>query len=297
MLSRFLPYPRPAVNDVAGHIEIPLMQTLSRAIASDTLTLPTLPEVAQRLQRLRDDPGLEPAQLVAEISRDMATAGRLLQIANSAAYRRGRPADSLSAAVARLGMELSCTIAIAFSMEQLFCGRSPLINLRLRQAWIRGQEVAALARVLATTYTVLNPELAMLAGLLHGVGKLPILRIADADDFVARDAAALDRLLQALHPAAGCRVLRAWKFPEAVADVPLQCLDFDRHHEGPADYADVLTVARLHTARAADCLPPGLDVNQVQAFTKLDISPAVDVIEVIDADALAASREMLGVAA
>lgn len=280
------------MNASVGPIEIPLMQQLSRAVAADTLALPSLPEIAQQLQTLRGTTDIEPARLVALISRDMATAARLVQIANSAANRRGLVVESVNAAVARLGTELSFNIAMSFAMQQLFTARSPLVDQRLRHAWRRGQEVAALARVLAAQCTLLNPELAMLAGLMHGIGKLPVLRIADGDAAVSADPAALDRLVEALHPAAGCRVLRAWKFPEMIVDTPAQCLDLERSHDGPADYADVVTVALLQSAALEELQ---CDAPNIPAFEKLDMSPSVDVIEVVGAETLAASRELIGV--
>lgn len=84
---------------------------------------------------------------------------------------------------------------MGFAAEQMFHARSPVVDRMLRQAWVRRQEVAALAHVLTLHYAALNPELALLAGLVHEISALPILRLAGDHPSVAHDprAGAADR--------------------------------------------------------------------------------------------------------
>ncbi|HEU0196215.1 MAG TPA: HDOD domain-containing protein [Nevskiaceae bacterium] len=253
-------------------IALGLIQQLSRAIADNALPLPAPPELATRLQELRKDPDLEPALLVHVIEHDMATSAELVRVANSAANRRGQVVGSVNAAVARLGTDLSLNLALSFSLEQLFRAHSPLVDQRLRRTWKRGQAVAAAATELACSHSHLNPELAMLAGLLHGIGKLPILKIVDSDARIASDARALDYFITALHPAAGCRVLQAWQFPAAITEIPTQCADLERSHAGDADYADVVTVALLKTSVPGEPLG-SVDWANVPACRKLGVEP------------------------
>lgn len=263
-----------------SRIEDHLMQTVRESIAQDRLPLPTLPEVALRIQRLARDEDVTAARLATEISRDPATAARLLKIANSASQRSRRGVDNLQMAIARIGMNLSCSIAIGLTVAQLFRARTPLIDQRLRATWTRSQEVAAMAQILAAHCTVLKPELAMLAGLVHEIGVLPVLRIAD-EQFpdVAQDTEALERVLAQLHPRTGALVLRMWNFPAEIADVPMQSADLLRRHDGPADYGDVISVARLQTHVGLDHPLAKVDRSTVPAFAKLDLSPEVDMLE------------------
>jgi HD-like signal output (HDOD) protein len=261
-------------------IEDRLMQAVREGIAHDRLPLPTLPEVALRIQRLARDEDVTAAALAAEISRDPATAARLLKIVNSASQRALRSVDNLQMAIARLGMNLTCSIAIGLTVEQLFRARSPMIDQRLRAVWKRSQEVAAMAQVLATHCTALKPELAMLAGLVHEIGVLPVLRMAD-EQFpeVAQDSAALERALAQLHPRTGVLVLRLWNFPPEIVDVPMQHVDLRRRHDGPADYGDVISIACLQTHIGVDHPLAAVDRGTVPAFGKLDLSPEVDMLE------------------
>ncbi|PTU33054.1 HDOD domain-containing protein [Stenotrophobium rhamnosiphilum] len=260
-------------------IEERLMNAVREGIAKDRLPLPTLPEVALRIQELARDKNVTASRMAAEISRDPATAARLLRIANSSAQRSIRKIDNLQMAVARLGIDLTNSIVTTLTMSQLFRARSELVGRFLKASWVRSQEIAAMSHVMAAHFTVLKPELAMLAGLTHEIGVLPILRLADDFPEINEDPAALERVLQQLHPRTGCLVLRVWNFPPEIVDVPMLHLDFSRRHDGPADYADVVTVANLQSHVGQNTALADIDRTRVPAFQKLDISPEVDVLE------------------
>ena len=260
-------------------IEERLMNAVREGIAKDRLPLPTLPEVALRIQELARDKNVTASRMATEISRDPATAARLLRIANSSAQRSIRKIDNLQMAVARLGIDLTNSIVTTLTMSQLFRARSEIVGRFLKASWVRSQEIAAMSHVMAAHFTVLKPELAMLAGLTHEIGVLPILRLADDFPEVSDDPAALERVLQQLHPRTGCLVLRVWNFPPEIVDVPMLHLDFSRRHDGPADYADVVTVANLQSHVGQNTALADIDRARVPAFQKLDISPEVDVLE------------------
>lgn len=275
-------------------IEDRLMQALRESIAQDSLPLPTLPEVALRIQELARDENVSAARMASEILRDPATAARLIKIANSAAQRALRKIDNLQMAVARLGINLTSSIVTSLTIAQLFRARSEFIGRHLNASWLRSQEVAAMSHVMAMHYTVLKPELAMLAGLTHEIGMLPILRLADDFPEISEDPVALDRVLEQFHPRIGCLVLRMWNFPMEICDVPMRHLDFARRHDGPADYADVVSVATLQCHMGSNTPLAKVDRTLVPAFQKLDISPEVDMIEGVDvSEELKESRSLL----
>ncbi|HWU69546.1 MAG TPA: HDOD domain-containing protein [Stenotrophobium sp.] len=278
-------------------VEDQLMQTVQDAIARNTLTLPTLPEIALRIQELGRDENVSAAELASEIAKDPATVVQLIRIANSAAQKTTRTVDNLQVAIARLGIRLTVNIAVGLAMEQVFRAGSRMIDQRLRKAWAHSQDVAAIAHVLSAHCTRLQPEMAMLAGLVHEIGVLPILRIADKLPEVSCDAQAIDRVVEALHPRIGSLVLSAWQFPEEIARVPEHAFNLGRNHEGPGDYGDIITVAVLQSVLGSDHPLARTDRAAVPAFSRLGITPEVDVIEVMGIeDELEASRAMLAAA-
>lgn len=257
-----------------------LYRAVVDALTQDRLTLPTLPEVAMRISQATQDENTTASRLAAEIARDPAISVRLLRVANSSALCGGRKIDNLQQAITRLGMPLVRSLVTGLALEQLFFSRSPALKERLRRTWAQSIEVAALAQVLAVHCTVLRPELAMLAGLTHEIGALPVIRVAEsfADDLP--DAAAFDRVIRNLQPRVGRMVLQAWDFPDMLVEVPSRWIDFARTHDGPADYIDVVTVAALQSHQHREGRLSGIDRARVPAFLKLDISPEVDVFEI-----------------
>lgn len=250
------------------------------ALTQDRLTLPTLPEVAIKVSQATQDDNVTAAKLALEIGRDPAIAVRLLRVANSSAFGGGRRVDSLQQAVTRLGIGLVRSLVSGLALEQLFFSRAPLLKERLRRTWAQSLEVAALAQVLCAHCTVLRPEIAMLAGLTHEVGSLPVIRIIETLGEELPDAAALDRIIRNLQPRVGRLVLQAWDFPAELIEVPSRWMDFSRAHEGPPDYTDVVTVAALQSQHHREGRLTGIDRLRVPAFQKLDISPEVDVFEI-----------------
>lgn len=256
-----------------------LFRAVVDALTQDRLTLPTLPEVAMRIGQATQDERATASQLAIEIGRDPAIAVRLLRVANSSALSAGRKVDNIQQAVTRLGMGLVRSLVTGLALEQLFFSRAPALKERLRKTWANSLEVAALAQVLASQCTVLRPELAMLAGLSHEIGALPVIRMAESFGEEVTDMAALDRVIRNLQPRVGRMVLQAWDFPDELVEVPSRWMDFGRTHEGPADYVDVVTVAALQSHQNREGRLAGIDRLRVPAFLKLDISPEVDVFE------------------
>lgn len=243
------------------------------ALTHDRLTLPTLPEVALHIQELLRSEDVSTARIVKEIQSDPALTVRLIRVANSAAVRGGRGVDSIPQAVTRLGLQYTRLLVNGLVLEQMFRSGDPALKDRLGSCWRESVDVAALARALAAQCTLLQPEMAMLAGLVHRIGTLPILRMAESHTDTISTPAELDEVIDALAPRVGSMVLSAWNFPAELVDLPTLWPDLGREHDGAADYADVVIVAalRLRAERDGTPVPAGLP-----AFAKLDLEPGFE---------------------
>jgi len=252
------------------------------ALTRDQLNLPSLPEVALRIGELSRREDVSIARLAEEIGRDPAMSVRLLRVANSAFGASGRRVDTLTQAVTRLGLQMTRLLVTGLAVELMFVSRSPQAQERLRRSWVRSTEVAALAQLLARHCTVLRPEIAMLAGLVHDIGVLPIVRLAEAEPGLCPTPAALEAVVTRLRARVGRLVLQAWNFPEELLDVPYYSQDPYRSHTGAADYVDLVLVAALQSHAGADDLLSRIDRHAVSAFARLDLNPDIDVLEVAD---------------
>ncbi len=259
-------------------------QEIIGAIKNDQLVLPTLPEVALRIREVADDPNADIDKLVGVIGNDAAISARLIRVANSPLLRASRPIEDLRAALMRLGIHYTCNIATGLAMEQMFQATSDMVDMRMREVWSRSSEVAGISHVLCKHYTRLRPDQATLAGLVHKIGVLPILTYAEEHPALLNDSFTLDSVIDQIHAPIGDLILKTWGFPEELAHIPSQHLDFTRH-PAKADYGDIVTVAMLQSYLGTDSPFAKLDFTKISAFERLGLDPALDMQESEDLSA------------
>lgn len=255
-------------------IEADLIATLEHEIGGNQLVLPTLPEVALRVRRILADPDCSINKLVQAISSDAAMTARLIKVTNSAAYRRHKPVEDLKAAVTRLGLQLVRSMVTQLALLQSMHVYDDSVNRKLKKITDHSIEVAARCNALAACYTSLNAEEALLAGLLHDIGKLPL--IARMEQLVGPRMSTLptDAILIDLHTRVGGLVLRTWQFaPELIAVAE------EHHHQqrrplAAIDYTDLVIAANvLDHRQQGRGTGQRDDAAETQVFRKLGKTP------------------------
>ena len=253
---------------------------LSNALARDELPLPTLPEVALEVRRVMEDEDADSRRMADVICTDPALTGRLLAVVNSPLYRGHRQIDNVQQAVTRLGMGLVRNLVLSLMVKQLFRCTQTATAARLETIWAHSVHVAALARVLAARFTTVDPDLAMLAGLIHDIGTLPILAYAERHPELYADGALLDQLLERLHPWTGTTLLEHWSLDGRLAVVAGGHENLAYDHDGPADLLDVVIVANLQDHLGRDHPLGDTDWAAVPAVAHLGLEAEVSVIEI-----------------
>jgi len=230
------------------------VRTLAVELSVGNVDLPSFPEIAVRVRRVLSDPKSSVEQVVRVVGSEPALAARLLRIANSASLNRsGRAVTDLRTAINRIGYNMVRSASMSFSMAQIRKSNK-LVGLEhhLNDLWQRSTVVAAFAYVLARTCTKVNPDEAMLTGMMHGIGKLYVLtRLVDHPELFASNTM-LNQIIGEWHASIGKAILENWDFSEAMAQAVGDQADFSRTEEGPADLTDVVAVAILMAAHAAD---------------------------------------------
>ena len=221
-------------------------QELIHAIENDELVLPTLPEVALRVREAVEDPGVGIPQISKVIGNDAALTARIIKVVNSPLLRSNKEITDLQMAVSRLGINYTCNLATGLAMEQIFQATSDVVDRKMREVWNKSTEIAGICHVLCRHYTRLMPDQATLAGLVHQIGVLPILTYAEEHNELLADSISLNHVIEQIHPIIGDKILRTWEFPEPIAIVPSQYLDFTRD-SAKVDYVDIVQVATLQS--------------------------------------------------
>lgn len=250
-----------------------VQEELLLAIDRDELVLPTLPEVALRVREAAEDPNVGIAELSKVIGNDAALTARIIKVVNSPLLRTSKEITDLQMAVGRLGINYTSNLATGLAMEQMFQATSDVVDRKMREVWNKSTEIAGICHVLCKHYTRLMPDQATLAGLVHQIGILPILTYAEEHSELLADSISLNHVIEQIHPIIGDKILRAWEFPEQIAMVPSQHLDFTRD-SAKVDYVDLVQVATLQSYLGSEHPYTQLDWSQIPAFRKLGLDPS-----------------------
>lgn len=236
---------------------------------SDQLLLPSLPDIAIRVGQTINQDYADAARVAHVIENDPTIAIKLLKVANSARYAGTQPVERLSDAVTRLGLDTVHQLVITFALRELFRSNSAVLNQHMRKLWEQTRQVAAIAHVLSSQCPRLDPEVALLAGLVHDIGSVAVLGYARDFPEVANDKTALLASMNHLRAQLGNMILVKWHLPNKLAQVASDADHWKREHDGLCDYSDLVIVAKLHTligSKEAGELP---EVDQIPAFGKL----------------------------
>lgn len=253
------------------------LQEINELIDNDRLVLPTLPEVALQARETAENPDASAADLAKVINNDAAMTARIIKVANSPIMRGAREIEDVQMAIARLGITCISNLVTGLAMEQMFQATSDFIDKTMRQSWQHSTEVAGIANVLCKHYTKLKPDQATLAGLIHEIGVLPILTYAEESDRLG-DPITLQKVIKAIHPKVGEKILKSWDFPEELVAVPGNYTHFERNTgSDKPDYADVVMVANLQTYMGKPDHPyMQMDWAAISAFERVGLDPNMD---------------------
>lgn len=252
--------------------ESALFAQIYAASMEGKLELPALPEVAIKIQAAMRDPDVDIKRLANLVSMDIAVTAGLIRAASSAAYGSGNPVKSVRDAIVRLGLVVARRLALTIAMQQVFRSKSRALHQRMRELWDRSVHVSVLSFVLARECAGLEPEQALLAGLLHDVGSLPVLdyighHFPDATD------AEIDSIIHKLHGVVGEIVLSSWGMDSQMSAVVRESGHWLRTGNGTdkPDYCDVVIIARLYhlNVKRPDGVFPAY--YEVPAFARLGV--------------------------
>jgi len=252
------------------------VRTLAAELSAGNVDLPSFPEIAVRVRRVLSDPKSSVEQVVRVVGSEPALAARLLRISNSASLNRsGRPVNDLRTAINRIGYNMVRSASMSFSMAQIRkSNKLAGLEHHLNDLWERSTLVAAFAYVLARNCTKVNPDEAMLTGMMHGIGKLYVLtRVVDHPELFASNTL-LSQIITEWHASIGKAILENWNFSESMAQAVGDQADFGRALEGPADLTDIILVSILMAAHTNDM--PGLEasLSDITAAKRLGLDQA-----------------------
>jgi len=274
------------------------VQALASELSRGKVDLPSFPDIALRVRQVLADEDVSQDQVVRVVGSEPALAARLMQIANSAAINfTGKPITELRTAINRMGFNMVRSASIAFAMSQL----KKAENLKgleepLDELWKRSAAVAAMSHAVAKRYSRINPDTAMLSGLLHCIGKLYILTRSTRHPALFADQDMYQHIVNDWHGSIAKVLLESWGMAEEIVTAVNSYTDDSRQGRGPtAMLADVLEVA----VTLAPCkqMPQllGERIGPLKAAMRLELTAEIcEALLAESAEELAALRAALG---
>lgn len=247
---------------------------LCEELNNSTLDLPAFPDVALRIKQALKDPEITAEQVARLVGSDPVFSARLLKVANSAMMNSaGAQIQDLRIAIMRLGFNMAYNTAVSIAVEQVMNSNSAdKLRPYLADLWHHSVEVAAYSYVIADRLTKISPDEAMLAGLLHDIGKYYILTKSEHYPDLFNQPKTLLAIMQDWHTAVGRSILDDWNFSEEIAMVADDHESLDRMHFGAADLTDVVTVANLFSHQQHTDQMPNLDWGTLPAIKQLKLT-------------------------
>ncbi len=197
-----------------------------KSIISSIDSLPSLPENYARLQQVIADPDSALSDVGAIIEEDLGMSAKILQLVNSAFFGLYQHIDSPSHAVSLLGLDTVKSLVLGVQVFSEIKAKSKL--LPLDELFSHSMAVGSIAHKIAQAVGA-KKQLAddcLIAGILHGVGKLLLLANIPEEyeqvlTAVGPDTTLYDaerQILHADHGAVGAYLIGLWGLPGNVVE-------------------------------------------------------------------------------
>jgi len=220
--------------------QTPIVDLIKARLAAGSLTVPVFHAVAVRLQQVLAHPDFNMEEVHALINADPGLASQVLRSANSAFYSGLSKVNTIREAIVRLGSREVANLAMLTTQQELYRSEDPAYNAIMQTLWKHAYCCALGSRWLAQKAGFgAQAQEAFLAGLLHDIGKLFLLKVMEE---VARDervkanatAAVLEEVLSSLHVEQGHALMEQWHMPQVYCEVVAG------HENEPWDRGNVL---------------------------------------------------------
>jgi len=194
-------------------------ESIIKAVAR-VKTLPSPPRVYMQLNAVLKENNTDSKKISDIISQDPALAAKVLQFSNNTFMSKGKALTSISDAITKMGLDALCCIVMT---AELFSYEPDIKGFSLLDQQLHCLATAKLAA------SMVKPELkqtAMLAGLLHDIGKLVLFEMnpkltslylkncKPATNNIALE----NKVFKTNHCQIGAYLLHVWSFPYSVIE-------------------------------------------------------------------------------
>jgi HD-like signal output (HDOD) protein len=283
--------------EVGGDPSFAFVQALAAELSNGKVELPGFPDIVARVQQVLADENVSTDRVVRVLGTEPVLAGQLMSVASSVALNpSGKSISDLRTAVARVGLNTVRTATIAYAVRLLRASAElKVIASQLDDLWQRNVLVASIAYVLARRRTQVNPDTALLAGLLHGVGRLYIMTRAVRHPALFSNPSSYQLIERDWHLSIATALLENWGISADIVAAVRDSEDYAREPRGDASLTDALVAANMimiHAGQPPEFLQARLQT--VRAVAKLELTREIcETLVKESAEEIAGLREVL----
>ncbi len=252
--------------------ECELTIQLFQDITCGNIKLPSLPDVAQKIQQAFSQPDINAEAVSRIIHSDPAITAKLIMIANSALYGAVAQINTLQNAIVRIGLDATRKQVFIYVVKELFDSCSPEMKLKLQRLWKHSRRVSAFSRILAKQSGKFDPEQAQLGGLIHDLGEIAILQYVQQNPDNYSDEEVLMHAIRNLRPQITSMLLHKWKFTADLVTVGEESEDWFRNPDNQADLCDLVMIAQYHSFIGTEDMKRLPPISKMPAYAKLGLS-------------------------
>lgn len=194
------------------------------------LSLPSIPHILERVLHALRDRDCDYNKLAHAIGEDQVIAAAVLRMVNSPLYRANDKITTLKPAITRLGSRAMRTLMMHEALKATVFAKGSVAELA-QVLWYRALASSCIMRGLAE-FAGVDTEDAALIGLLHDIGSVIVLRLAQREMDAGRYAIKFDTFeffCHETHQEFGELVADGWKLPDKLKSL------IANHHEPPTD--------------------------------------------------------------
>lgn len=225
-----------------------LKQELTKAFKSGEIELPSMPNLLFKIRQSLYENDNSAAEIGQMMYLDPALAARVIRIANSSMYTGQQPVNDCQSAISRMGISVVQNLVTGIVLRNAYSfKKNPKAQKLVKQAWQQSCRVGALSHVLAGITVGVRPDKAMLAGLIHNIGVLPLLNYILQFPEVDINPKLLNQIISGYQGKLGTMLLTKWQFDPEYLYIPE--LTGQPAYDSDSDEAtltDVVVVARMH---------------------------------------------------
>jgi len=257
---------------------------VTQEMQADKLELPSIPETAIKVRTAISDPHATSAIIAKITQQDPAITAQLIKVANSPLFRGREKIEALPPAITRLGLKAISNLITSFTMRMVFNAKTKDVKDMISALWLHSRDVSGICAVMAKKLKGFNVDKAMLAGLIHDIGSIPILTHADKHPNLIANKTDVQHTLKKLTPVIGKMVLEKWNFTEDFIELAVSAENWERKTDQPANYTDLVIVAQLLSFRNTPLQENYPEPSTVPAYDRLtkllrDPNDSIDVLE------------------